>query len=193
MAQEVPALNSPGRHGLALKLAAWGALLLVLAALGLWGRGERRRAQNRSIVAEAAGRLELSPELLLAVAEVESGFDDTARSAKGALGLLQVLPETGREAAAELRVPADILERRGNALLGGAYLRMLLARYRRDLHLALAAYNAGPGNVDEWVKRGRGLPGPEVVEMFGFAETRRYVADVLRAKLEYEKRSGAAG
>jgi soluble lytic murein transglycosylase len=158
------------------------ALAAALAGLALWGRGWRRRAENRRIVASAAGRLELAPELLLAVAEVESGFDDRARSEKGALGLLQVMPGTGRELAARLGLEGDLLDRRENALLGGAYLKLLLERYRRDLHLALAAYHAGPGRVDEWVQRGRGLPGPEVVETFGFQETRKYVDEVLRRK-----------
>lgn len=190
MAQEVPSLNSSRRRRLAL--AVFLALAAVVAAAALWGSGARRRAENRRIVAEAARRLDLSPELLLAVAEVESGLDEQARSDKGAQGLLQVMPETGRDISAQLRMSADPLEREDHALVGGTYLKALLARYRMDLHLALAAYHAGPTRVDEWVARGRGLPGPEVVEMFAFGETRKYVADVLQAKQRLEAAARAS-
>jgi len=175
-----------------LALAAAAALAAVVVAAVLWGGAARRRAENRRIVADAARRLDLRPELLLAVAEVESGLDEGARSRKGAQGLLQVRPDTGEEVAAQLRLSADPLQREDHALVGGRYLKTLLERYRMDLHLALAAYHAGPGRVDEWVEKGRGLPGPEVVEMFAFAETRKYVADVLQAKRELETGARAA-
>ena len=161
-----------------------GALLLV-AVLG----AGRRRAENRRIVADAARRLELRPELLLAVAEAESGFDERARSEKGAQGLLQVMPGTGREVAAQMRLSADPRDRADHALVGGRYLQSLLRLYRNDLHLALAAYHAGPGRVDEWVEKGKGLPGPEVVDQFAFQETRKYVSDVLRIMQELENRA----
>jgi soluble lytic murein transglycosylase len=176
------------RQALALRLASAVALIAALGALVFWGRGPRSREENRHIVRTAAERLELDPELLLAVAEVESGFDDHARSNKGALGLLQVMPGTGREVAAELKLPDyDLLDGRDNALIGGTYLNKLLRKYRKDRHLALAAYHAGPHRVDDWVERGQGLPGPEVVEMLGFKETRKYVERVLSVEGRLEK------
>ncbi len=194
MAEEVPSLIRGSRRRLALIPVTAAALAGALAVLISWGSGDRRRAENRRVVRAAARRLGLEPELLLAVAEVESGFDDGARSPKGALGLLQVMPRTGQEVAGQLRLRTfDLLDRRDNALIGGTYLKMLIARYRRDLHLVLAAYHAGPNRVDAWVRQGQGLPGPEVVEMFGLKETRKYVVEVLRAKLRLEGRAGAAG
>ncbi len=194
MAEEVPSLIRRSRHRLALILVTSAALAGGLAVLIFWGSGDRRRAENRRVVRTTAHRLGLEPELLLAVAEVESGFDDGARSPKGALGLLQVMPRTGEEVAGQLRLRAfDLLDRQDNALIGGTYLKMLIGKYRKDLHLVLAAYHAGPSRVDVWVRQGQGLPGPEVVEMFGFKKTRQYVAEVLRAKLRLEGRARAAG
>jgi soluble lytic murein transglycosylase len=186
-------VSAAARHALALRLSAAAAALVPLTVLVLWGAVGERREEGRRAVTSAARRLELDPELLLAVAEVESGFDPGARSEKGALGILQVMPETGKEVSARMGLRScDLLGAADNALVGGGYLRMLMDRYRRDLHLSLAAYHAGPARVDEWVDAGRGLPGPEVVEAFAFAETRRYVDDVLRVKSRLESRSGEA-
>jgi soluble lytic murein transglycosylase-like protein len=104
----------------------------------------------------------LPPELVRSVAQIESGLRQEALSAKGALGLMQLMPGT----AAELGVKADCAD--GNAQGGAKYLRSLLLRYRGDAVLALAAYNAGPGAV---LKFG-GVP--------PYSETRRYVERVLR-------------
>lgn len=112
-------------------------------------------------IAGAAGRYELSPDLIAAVAWQESRFRHGSVSAKGAQGVMQLMPAT----AAELGVDPDNL---GQNVVGGtAYLAQLLQRYRGDVVLTLAAYNAGPGAVD----RHGGVP--------PYAETRRYVAAVL--------------
>ena len=137
-------------------------------------KAERQRAlENHRIVTATAIRLDLPPALLLAIAQTESAFDDRCISHKGATGLLQVMPATARETAAALRLDTyDLLDPRDNALIGAAYLKSMLRRYRNDLHLALAAYNAGPANVDRWQRQAMGLPGPETVEQFAFDETR---------------------
>jgi soluble lytic murein transglycosylase-like protein len=119
-----------------------------------------------SLVAEpvlrAAGELSrLSPSLLEAVAYVESRFRQDAVSAKGAMGMMQLMPGTARELGVDPSDPAQ------NAQGGATYLRQMLAMFDNDLELALAAYNAGPSAV---VRHG-GVP--------PFAETRAYVAAVL--------------
>lgn len=123
------------------------------------------RVQAPTAVADAivgaAGRYELSPDLIAAVAWQESRFRHASVSPKGARGVMQLMPAT----AADLGVnPGDLGE---NVTGGTAYLSQLLQRYRGDVVLTLAAYNAGPGAVDRY----KGVP--------PFNETRRYVAAVL--------------
>ena len=103
----------------------------------------------------------VSADLIKAVAMVESGFDEKARSPKGALGLMQLMPEIARRYG--ISNPYDPHQ---NLRGGATHLSSLLDRYDGDLTLTLAAYNAGPGEV----KRYRGVP--------PFRETRDYIRKV---------------
>jgi TPR repeat protein len=114
------------------------------------------------LVGRLAPRFGVEPRLALSVIHVESNFDPLARSPKDARGLMQLIPETA--ARYNVRNPFDP---RQNVAGGLAYLRFLLAYYRGDVALALAAYNAGEKVVDRY----RGIP--------PFAETRGYVQKVL--------------
>lgn len=114
-------------------------------------------------VSSASAATGVPPELIHAVIQVESNYDPAARSVKGAIGLMQVMPATGqRFGARDLRDPAD------NILVGSRYLQHLLESFDHDLGLALAAYNAGEGAV---LRAGRRTP--------PIAETVRYVPKVL--------------
>lgn len=116
-------------------------------------------------VSNASVATGVPPALIQAVIQVESNFDPAARSAKGAVGLMQVMPATGRRfGAKDLRDPAD------NVLAGSRYLKYLLESFDQNVELALAAYNAGEGAV---LRAGRRTP--------PIAETARYVPKVLDA------------
>jgi soluble lytic murein transglycosylase len=134
----------------------------------------------------AAERHGLDPALVAAVIYVESGFDAAVESRSGAVGLMQVMPATADEIAQRTDgfrfTRADLRTPRLNVLYGCYYLRRLLRRYDGSLVCALAAYNAGAGNVDEWRADGGGK-----LSLAGipFAETREYVHQVLRAKAIY--------
>ena len=118
-------------------------------------------ASRNEILTQAALQAGLEPEFLRSVAFVESGLQRDAISAKGAVGLMQLMPTT----AGQLGVNPWQVEQ--NAIGGAAFLRKLLIRYNGNSALALAAYNAGPGAVDKY----KGVP--------PFPETRRYVIKVL--------------
>ncbi len=115
----------------------------------------------RTVVGEA-DRHALEPSLVLAVMHVESRYYNFAVSPVGAMGLMQVMPETGEELAARLGIrwtgPQTLFEPTVNIRLGVAYLRELSDRYYGNLPMALAAYNWGPGRIDRRLRLGTALP-----------------------------------
>ncbi|MBX7081411.1 MAG: transglycosylase SLT domain-containing protein [Nannocystaceae bacterium] len=126
-------------------------------------------------VLAAATRWQLDADLVRAVIWVESRFQPRAKSPAGARGLMQLMPATASGLAQQLRwTRPNPYDPEFNIHAGSYYLHELLARYDGDVTLALAAYNAGPGNVDDW--RAGGLP-PRSLE---------YVQLVLDAKARFE-------
>lgn len=134
--------------------------------------GAERNAEPSSIgaiVDEAARRFRLPHGWIYAVIAAESGGDAGALSSKGAMGLMQLMPETWRALSVQHRLGADPFDRRANVLAGAAYLRELLDQFGPEGFLA--AYNAGPGRYAESRAGRRRLP----------AETIAYVAKVERS------------
>ncbi|MGH3136690.1 MAG: lytic transglycosylase domain-containing protein [Gaiellaceae bacterium] len=133
------------------------------------------------IVRGHAQNHDVDPALLAAVIYAESRFDPNARSAAGAVGLMQLLPETAKGIAVRTGgtrfVVEDLVDPEINVRYGSWYLDHLLDRYG-DSRLALAAYHAGQGNVDRWLREGRGI---------AFPETRSYVEEVARVRRVYAK------
>ena len=122
---------------------------------------ERAKAYD-DLISEHSRNHRVRPALVRAVMQVESGFNPYARSPKGAMGLMQLMPSTAKQYG--VRNAFNPVE---NVRAGVAYLRELLDRYQDNETLALAAYNAGPGAVD---KHGQTVP--------PYRETRSYVARI---------------
>lgn len=127
------------------------------------------------IIKHAASKHRIEPALIKAVVHAESLFNPYATSKKGASGLMQLMPKT-----AERFGVTDIYDPVQNIQAGAEYLKILLKKYRKynnKYQLALAAYNAGEGNVAKY----KGIP--------PYAETQKYVKKVLRYKRRYTSMS----
>ncbi len=122
----------------------------------------KQKSTPHQLVEAAAQKAELPPAIVHAVARAESGYRQNAISAKGAIGVMQLMPGTAKELQAD---PYDVEQ---NTRAGAKYLRDLLVKYNGDVPKALAAYNAGPGAVDKY-----GAVPP-------YPETRSYVNRVIR-------------
>jgi peptidoglycan lytic transglycosylase len=144
----------------------------------------------RDLVEREAAAHALDPLLVAALIRQESLFDSEARSPADALGLMQILPATGRRLAAESGAEdfsaAELYEPARNVALGTAYLRDLHDRYGGNLPRVLAAYNAGEAAVDKWQRRYPDVEDDEFVESISYRETRGYVKRVLQNRRLYE-------
>lgn len=138
--------------------------------------------RHEDIIRQQAREKGVDAALIAAVIYSESKFEDRTSSA-GARGLMQVTPLTAKEVARDSRGTAfkveDLSDPEINIRYGTYVLRELLDRYDGDEVAALAAYNAGPANVDEWGG------GSLVLEDIPFPETRAYVAEVLDKRHAY--------
>ncbi len=161
-----------------------GVALYVVRSEPAWYLRLRYPLRYEAIVRGHARNYRLDPALLAAVIYTESKFDASARSQAGAVGLMQLLPETAQGIAARTGgagfVVSDLENPEINVRYGSWYLRHLLDKYG-DERTALAAYHAGQANVDRWRAQGQGVQ---------FAQTRYYVAKVERLKRVYRKAYG---
>ena len=163
-------------------LAFAGAAAWVVEAEPDWYLRARYPLEYEHIVTAHARNYDLEPELLAAVIYAESRFDSDVVSSAGAVGLMQLLPETAKGIAlrtgGDRFVVSDLSDPEINVRYGSWYLDHLRARYDGDVRLALAAYHAGQGNVDRWLDAGSGI---------AFPETSDYVDEVMRARRAYAK------
>jgi soluble lytic murein transglycosylase len=178
-----------------LLLLATVAAAAVVAALVLspWAdkavQEIRLPLRHEDVIRQQAADKNLDPALIAGVIYVESRFRDQTSHA-GAKGLMQLMPQTadyiaGKSGGTRFR-QGDLASPQINIAYGSWYLRYLLDRYHDNEVLALAAYNAGEGKVDEWSRhaadRGERF---RVADHIPFPETREYVSSVLSARRDY--------
>jgi soluble lytic murein transglycosylase len=158
-----------------------GAFLYVESSKPGWYARLRYPLSYEEIIRGHARNYDLDPALIAAVIYRESKFDPDVRSSSGAVGLMQLLPETARGIALNTGgsrfVVSDLTDPEINVRYGSFYLRRLIRKYGEE-RLGLAAYNAGQANVDEWRAEGRGIV---------FPETREYVDEVLEFQEVYRR------
>ena len=138
-----------------------------------------REVPMAPVFEQASAETRVPATLLAAVARQESRFSPSVRSVVGAVGLLQLMPDTAAELAGAPLSGAELEEPQRNVGMGGRYLAQLLERWGGNPLLAAASYNAGPNAVDRWVNPTL-LAQPELwVEAIPYPETRLYVKKVL--------------
>jgi soluble lytic murein transglycosylase len=166
---------------IALLVLAAGAFAYVEETTPGWYARLRYPLRYEHIVTGHARNYDLDAALLAAVIYRESKFEADAKSDSGAIGLMQLLPDTAKGIAlhtggSRFRVD-DLYDPEINVRYGSFYLRRLLRKYD-DTRLALAAYNAGQANVDRWLAEGEEIP---------FPETREYVEEVVELRDIYAR------
>jgi soluble lytic murein transglycosylase len=166
---------------LLLALATW----LFLRGPLFWQR-QYYPLSYRTEIAQSGSRHRVSPYLIAAIINAESGWRPDRKSGAGAVGLMQVMPSTAKDLAEwgtvdVARFPIEKLSEPGvNIEYGTAYVRYLVTRYH-EVQTVLAAYNAGLRHADEWAKKG-----DDIRVAIEFPETTHYVLRVTRGRERYE-------
>lgn len=149
---------------------------------------------HRNLVQANADRTGIDAEWIYGVMRQESAFVADARSPAGALGLMQLMPRTGRQVGRKLKMRirnnATILKIENNLKLGASYLKTVLDGKKGNQVLATASYNAGPHRVKRWLPDNQILPADVWVDSIPYDETRNYVKNVLGYTAVYEHRLG---
>lgn len=171
-----------GDHGLAIRFGGFDVA------------GPRPRAYE-DIVEAAARRHGIEPELLFAVMRVESVYNPRIISYAGAIGLMQIMPRTGRLIAHRLGrddfTTDDLLDPEVNIEFAAWYLASLIERFDGRLPLAIASYNGGPHNVRRWMRDcSDSMPLDAFLELIPFDQTHRYVRRVLTHYAAYRAQRG---
>lgn len=148
----------------------------------------------RDMIETNASNLGIDPSWVYGVVRQESAFVVDARSAAGALGLMQLLPSTGRLTGRKINIPIRnnraLLNIENNLRLGASYLKEVLGRNKGNQVLATASYNAGPNRVSNWLPE-RNMDADIWVELIPYNETRDYVKNVMSYTTVYDHRLGS--
>lgn len=146
--------------------------------------------EYKAEIEEYAREYDLDIFLVMGIISTESGFDVDAESHKAARGLMQVKDDTALWCVEQfgMDIPADDINTpKSNIRIGCAYMRYLTDRYGGNTLTAIAAYNAGPGNVDKWLSDPRYSDGGSELSSIPFSETAAYVKKVQKRAKIYKK------
>lgn len=138
--------------------------------------------EYEEIVKKYSEEYNVEDNLIFAIIKAESNFKETSKSSKGAIGLMQLMYETAEEVALSLDMEINeemLYDPETNIMLGTKYFSNLMNKYN-CIPVALAAYNAGSGNVDTWIDGGIIKEDGSDIENIPFKETNNYVRKILR-------------
>ena len=145
------------------------------------------------VVSVYAEEYNVEKNLIFAVIKAESDFDENAVSHRDAIGLMQIMEETAKDVAQRYNIEIDynnakqeISNVQNNINIGTKYLSVLLEKYQNK-EVALAAYNAGIGNVDNWIQKGIIKSDGSDIENVPYKETNNYVRKILRNYKIYQE------
>lgn len=179
-------------------LTIFASALIVLIALGAWalfGRGRMDLSRYPMTYAPeiraAAAEFSLDPAYVASVVLAESSFDAEAVSSVGAIGLMQIMPDTGEWIAGKLEdEPFDVqrlYQPEVNLRYGCWYLRFLLDRYDGDMYTASTAYHQGQGRVDQWLEDPQYSEDGRTLTAISSAVTDTYVNRIMESYAHYQE------
>ena len=177
------------RRGIAGRIVLVVLAAIILAGIGAYVLAKRYYPlRHVDIINKYAAQYDLAPELVCAVIHTESRFNENAVSSKGACGLMQLMEGTAYWLAPGIGIDGldykDIFDVETNIRLGCYYLQMLQRQFG-GIETALGAYNAGSGNVSEWLSNPEYSSDGLTLDNIPFAETENYIKRVINAEKIY--------
>ena len=174
----------------------WGWYQRAISTVNLMNNGTytalRFPLAYRDDIIKVAARQNLNPAWVFALVRQESLFMPDIKSSAGALGLMQLMPNTAALLAGRLHMffqHSFLLNPETNLYLGSIYLKKMLVFFNGNIVLATAAYNAGPGNIKKWLPSNT-IPADIWIDTIPFHETRGYVKNIMGSMTFYEKELG---
>jgi len=164
--------------------------LLYLVSQSNWIQKQIYPLKYSDPIMKYSGKYQVDPHLVMAIIWTESRYNERATSSRGACGLMQIMPHTGKWAAESIGLESytdeSLYDPQINIQIGCWYLSSLFKQFGNDLNLVLAAYNGGSGNVAKWLKDERYSKDGMKLDYIPFKETREYVTKVLNAYKNYK-------
>lgn len=193
LTQKLPYEELPKAAQLAHEWGWHDRAIFTLGKANYWDDLEIRfPLAHKDQVVSVSNNQKIDPSWSYAVIRQESAFASDARSPKGAMGLMQIMPNTGRNIAKDLRTKLknkhQLLDADTNIRFGVNYLRKVFNRFDQNTVLATAAYNAGSQRVKSWLPEEQELAPDVWIENVPFKETRNYLKQVLAYTTIYDKR-----
>lgn len=174
-----------------LEVVLFAFLIYYLFYLNIDIKKARFPIKYEETVTKYSQAYEIDPFMVYSIIKVESSFDEMAESNKGARGLMQITPTTGKWIAEKLKIKEfnsdDLFTPEINIMMGTWYFSYLTEKFDNNIDLAIAAYNAGPGSVQNWLKDKEISKNGEELNHIPYKETANYVNKFNIAYEQYKE------